>query len=100
IGVFSLSGSGKALTLIESAWRDAAARVGDRCYLVLIGASVKEAAAVLPQAARHPRCRATGRLSAEDVSGWMQTVDLLLAPFSDGMSSRRTSVMAALEHGV
>jgi len=99
IGVFSLYGAAKAFSSIESAWRDLSARRDD-CYLVLVGASAEEAASVLPQAARHPRCRVTGYLAAEDVSGWMQTIDLLLAPFSDGMSSRRTSVMAALAHGV
>ena len=34
------------------------------------------------------------------MSQWLCAVDVLLAPFEDGVSSRRTSVIAALAHGV
>ncbi len=42
--------------------------------------------------------QALGYLSEEDVSNWIQKADLLLAPLLDGVSTRRTSVMAAFEH--
>jgi glycosyltransferase involved in cell wall biosynthesis len=38
--------------------------------------------------------------SAEAVSGLLQEGYIFLAPFCDGVSSRRTTVMAALEHGL
>jgi glycosyltransferase involved in cell wall biosynthesis len=46
------------------------------------------------------RVHATGTLSANDVSLHLSACDVLLQPFSDGVSSRRTSVMAGLAHGV
>lgn len=41
----------------------------------------------------------TGYLSTREISAWMKRADLVLAPFVDGVSTRRTSVMAALAHG-
>ena len=42
---------------------------------------------------------ATGELSPEDVSRHLSACDVLLQPFPDGVSSRRTSVMAGISHG-
>jgi glycosyltransferase involved in cell wall biosynthesis len=47
-----------------------------------------------------PYILAPGYLDAETVSRALQASDLFLAPFSDGVSTRRTTVMAALEHGL
>jgi glycosyltransferase involved in cell wall biosynthesis len=99
LGVFSLFGAAKGYSLLEAAWRTASLRA-DQPFIVLIGASAEEAARHLPEMAAHPRCRATGYLSQDDVSRWLSEVDLLLAPFEDGVSSRRTSVIAALAHSV
>jgi glycosyltransferase involved in cell wall biosynthesis len=41
-----------------------------------------------------------GCLSAEEAASGIRAMDLLLAPFSDGISTRRTSAMSALQHGV
>jgi glycosyltransferase involved in cell wall biosynthesis len=41
-----------------------------------------------------------GRLSAEDVSRYMQAMDVHLTPFIDGASTRRGSFMAGLQHGI
>lgn len=46
------------------------------------------------------RLTALGSLSAKDVSHFLQACDLLLQPYPDGVSSRRTSVMAGLSHGL
>lgn len=46
-----------------------------------------------------PGITATGYLPPEEVSSWLRRADLVLAPFMDGVSTRRTSVMAALAHG-
>jgi glycosyltransferase involved in cell wall biosynthesis len=43
---------------------------------------------------------ASGELSAELLSLHLQACDLLIQPYPDGVSSRRTSVMAGLAHGV
>jgi glycosyltransferase involved in cell wall biosynthesis len=40
-----------------------------------------------------------GYLSASEVSLWLQRCDLVLAPFMDGVSTRRGSFMAAISHG-
>jgi len=42
----------------------------------------------------------TGALCAEDVSRQLACIDIFLAPFVDGISTRRSSVMAALHHGL
>jgi glycosyltransferase involved in cell wall biosynthesis len=41
---------------------------------------------------------ALGFLSEQEASRWLARATLLLAPFLDGVSTRRTSVMAALAH--
>jgi glycosyltransferase involved in cell wall biosynthesis len=45
------------------------------------------------------RITATGRLEAADLSRYLQACDLLVQPYSDGVSGRRTSLLAALAHG-
>ena len=53
---------------------------------------------------QHPdlktRGHATGALSAEGISLTLSACDLLIQPFVDGVSSRRTSLMAGLAHGL
>jgi glycosyltransferase involved in cell wall biosynthesis len=41
-----------------------------------------------------------GRLSAEDVSRHLSVMNLHLTPFVDGVSTRRGSFMAGLQHGI
>lgn len=43
---------------------------------------------------------AAGALPPAEVSSLLPAMDIYLAPFSDGVSTRRTSVMAALQHGL
>lgn len=43
--------------------------------------------------------RATGRLPADEISHHLAACDLLMQPYPDGVSSRRTSFMAGLSHG-
>ena len=68
---------------------------------VLIGRGSETFAARL--LAAHPvlagRLVATGGLPREDVSLHLQACDLLVQPYPDGVSSRRTTVMAGLAHG-
>jgi len=46
------------------------------------------------------RLFATGDLSAADLSKHLQAVDLMLQLYPDGISTRRTSAMAGLQHGL
>lgn len=46
------------------------------------------------------RVHATDTLPAEDVSRYVSACDLMLQPYQDGVSGRRTSVMTALSHGI
>lgn len=52
---------------------------------------------------KHPglaaRVHATGLLPAEELSCHLAACDLLIQPYPDGVSSRRTSFMAGLSHG-
>jgi glycosyltransferase involved in cell wall biosynthesis len=41
-----------------------------------------------------------GRLSDEQLASWLSAADLFLAPFVDGVSTRRGSMMAALQHAL
>ncbi len=45
------------------------------------------------------RVYATGSLSADDISRHLSACDVMVQPFGDGVSCRRTSVMTALAHG-
>lgn len=47
-----------------------------------------------------PRVYATGTLSRTDVSAALRACDLVVQPYPDGVTTRRTSVMAALANGV
>jgi hypothetical protein len=53
-----------------------------------------------PGAQRLVRVVAPGRLDAARLAEYMACADLYLAAFSDGVSTRRTTVMAALQHGL
>lgn len=46
------------------------------------------------------RVWATGALEARELSAHLSACDLVLQPFPDGVTTRRTSVMAALAHGL
>jgi glycosyltransferase involved in cell wall biosynthesis len=46
------------------------------------------------------RVHATGTLAAADLSLHVSACDVMLQPYIDGVSSRRTSTMVALAHGV
>jgi hypothetical protein len=48
---------------------------------------------------RGSRVQALGYVSAEQVSLWLQVATLVLAPLIEGVSARKGTVMAALQHG-
>jgi glycosyltransferase involved in cell wall biosynthesis len=72
------------------------------CIVLLLGRGSRE---MREQLLRwHPelgkRVQATGPLAAEDLSIHVSVCDLMLQPYMDGVSSRRTSVMVGLSHGM
>jgi glycosyltransferase involved in cell wall biosynthesis len=46
------------------------------------------------------RVHATGQLAAADLSRHLSACDFMIQPYPDGISSRRTSAMAGLSHGL
>ena len=72
------------------------------CRVLLVGHGSEEMRDAL--IARQPQARgrvhATGTLPADALSLHISACDILLQPFIDGVSSRRTSVMVGLTHGV
>jgi hypothetical protein len=54
--------------------------------------------------AKHPwmesRLVATGRLGPEELSDRLSSCDVVLQPYPDGVTTRRSSIMAALQHGI
>jgi glycosyltransferase involved in cell wall biosynthesis len=72
------------------------------CRVLLLGQGSDAACRDL--VARHQqllgRVYGVGQLAAEDLSRHVSACDVMLQPYPDGVSSRRTSVMVALAHGV
>jgi glycosyltransferase involved in cell wall biosynthesis len=72
------------------------------CAVLLLGQGSETMREELLRA--HPqlaeRLHATGTLTPEAVSRHLAACDLLLQPYPDGVSTRRTSVMAGLAHGL
>jgi glycosyltransferase involved in cell wall biosynthesis len=71
------------------------------CDVLLIGRGSEEARSDLT--ARQPqlagRVHASGALDSPAVSAHITACDVMLQPYPDGVSTRRTSAMAALAHG-
>lgn len=72
------------------------------CVMLLMGrgslAMRDELISKFPELAE--RLHATGTLAAAELSLHISACDVMLQPFIDGVSSRRTSVMVGLSHGV
>lgn len=70
--------------------------------LLLLGRGSDAAAEALRRAMPHvsDRVAGAGALGAADLSAHLQACDLMVQPYVDGASTRRTTLMAALAHGV
>ena len=68
--------------------------------LVGRGSELMRAALIQKEPALAPRVYATGPLAAPELSLHLSACDLMLQPYLDGVSSRRTSAMVALAHGL
>jgi glycosyltransferase involved in cell wall biosynthesis len=71
------------------------------CHVLLIGDNSERAcgALIAAHSALAGRVFATGRLDAADISRHVMACDVMLQPYPDGVSTRRTSAMVALSHG-
>jgi glycosyltransferase involved in cell wall biosynthesis len=68
--------------------------------LVVVGMSPQKLQQLRPSlAALGARVQALGYVPAEQVSLWLQVAQLVLAPLIEGVSARKGTVMAALQHG-
>jgi hypothetical protein len=73
-----------------------------RCTVLLLGrgSEVMRAELLRARPALAGRVHAAGTLPPEELSRHLAACDLLLQPYPDGVSTRRTSVMAGLAHGL
>jgi glycosyltransferase involved in cell wall biosynthesis len=67
---------------------------------LIIGVSESEVKEFVPGLAGAGNVYCTGYIPPEEVSRWFQSSDLFLAPFLDGMTTRRTSAISAMAHGL
>ena len=95
IGLYGTAHISRMLPLIGSTLQTLKA-VGHKPTLLYIG---PDAQAVRGVAGDVP-VKTEGTLPFEEVSRRFGAMDIYLAPFLDGVSTRRTSFMAALQHGV
>jgi glycosyltransferase involved in cell wall biosynthesis len=95
IGLFGSSGGSRMLDRVKVAVETA--KENDRDVMLLyMGAN----GAVIRQLVSGIRVVAEGPLLADEVSRRLHAVDIYLAPFADGVSTRRGSMMAGLQHGL
>lgn len=73
----------------------AVAATGVGTILLNLGADVP-----LVEAGPDVRVLTPGRLEDEEVAAYLAAADIFLAPLHDGVSTRRTTMMAALQHGL
>lgn len=95
LGVFGFAHQSKRTRWIAAAAKKIHARLPQTEMLCIgqIGQSVQEACAGTP-------VHAHGSLPGPEASLRLRAMDLFLAPLSDGISGRRGSVVAALQHGL
>ena len=97
VSLFGANHPSRALGYAEAAIGALAAARGAGTIRVLnLGARAPALSSIPPAVA----VDSPGALAAEEISLRLAATDLMLLPFSDGMSTRRTTLMAALAHGV
>ena len=94
LGLFGSAHASRLLSYVRAA-ADALRQEGARVRVVYVG---KDGVHVRQALGATPLLDA-GTLGAKDVSRHFSTMDLYLAPFVDGVSTRRGSFMTGLQHG-
>jgi glycosyltransferase involved in cell wall biosynthesis len=95
LGLFGTTGSGVQPEFIAEVLRRSATSVRS-ALLLYVGSQGDALRAVIPPA----QFLDLGRLDPTDVSLALTAMDIYLATFDDGISTRRGTVMAALQHGI
>jgi glycosyltransferase involved in cell wall biosynthesis len=84
---------------VEAAWARLAQKAPQtRC--AVIGKLPPRSDTRLKYLSQHPECQMLGVLRSAEISEWMSKAVALLAPFDEGVSAGRTSVITALAHGL
>jgi glycosyltransferase involved in cell wall biosynthesis len=84
---------------LDAAFR-ALSELEPRARLVIVGMSPEKLREVRPTLADlGDRVQALGYVAAPQVSLWLQVATMVLAPLVEGVSARKGTVMAALQHG-
>ncbi len=84
---------------VESALR-ALLLIEPELCLIIIGMDATKLRARRPALAEFgPHVQALGFVPAHAVSLWLQLAELVLVPLAEGVNARKTTVMAALQHG-
>ncbi len=96
LGVFGRTHNSRLMAPLTHAIA-AARAAGHRPVLLYLGPDV---AAFAAAAAAGTRVIADGAMPAEELSRRLAAVDVFLSPFEDGVSTRRGSFLAALQHGL
>lgn len=96
IGVFGTAHISRMLNRVTAVVRAARAQGKDArlLYVGPDGVAVREALGEL-----EPICT-DGPLPFEEISKRFAAMDIYLAPFRDGVATRRTSLMASMQHGI
>lgn len=97
LGVFGTMHASRLPGLIGAAASRVHEVMGPRTALLYVGPDGDRLSVHLPPELRFVD---VGRQPEQIVSEYLQLMDLHLAPFVDGVSTRRGSVMAGLQHGV
>lgn len=103
LGCFGTFHPSKNYPLIIQTLSDFLASGGAALKLVFVGATTEDILKNLPtmlQASAKKFVVGTGFLSIEEVSHTLQIMDGFVAYFIDGATTRRASMLAALQHGV
>ena len=75
-------------------------RIEPSAVLIIVGMGHEKLRQLRPSLANlGARVHALGYVSAEQVSLWLRVATLVLAPLAEGVSARKGTVMAALQHG-
>ena len=95
LGLFGTTGSGVQPGFIAEVLRRSAG--SSKCVILLyVGSQGDALRDVIP----NDQLMDLGRLQPNEVSLAMSAMDIYLATFDDGISTRRGTVMAALQHGI
>jgi len=100
-GVFGTAHSSRLLDWVSDAVQ-ALRRLGHDAVVLYIGSGGDAVRRACEGNLGHPGVPVfdQGRLPAEDAAACFPAMDVYLSPFSDGISTRRGSAMAALQHGI